>query len=123
MDQESIDQKYKDVVSSLQFRNVPLRKGNTRALKFQEFKIEAKKRWVQAKAGFLFGAMAGGVLGFILSLPTFIKHRQVSILVFGTLGFAGFFAAISSVGTLIRQEDKEMAKKHIIFANFVTCDF
>ena len=97
------DEKILELVRNVNFRNVQMRPLSSWALRWQEMKMKGRYTWMQAKSGFMFGAMAGGCAGFVLGLPAFIKHRQVSILVVSTVVSGGFFAAISSFGVLIHQ--------------------
>ena len=115
--------KYLQFAQKIQFRELPMRTNSIRSLKFQEFKIEAKKRLIQAKSGFKFGFIAGGTLGLILGIPMAIKYRQISVCFTSALASGCFFSAISGIGTLIRQEDMQSAKEHKIEKGFVGSQF
>ena len=117
------DQKYREFVRKIQFRELEMSSQSVNSIKFQEFKVEARKRLIQAKSGFYFGFVAGGTLGLILGLPTAIKHRQVSVLLMSGLASGLFFSAISGIGTIIRQEDVEAARAHRVYRGFVASDF
>ena len=115
--------KYLQFAQKIKFRELPMTTVSIRSLKFQEFKIETKKRFVQAKSGFKFGFIAGGTLGLILGIPMAIKYRQISVCFTSALASGCFFSCISGIGTLIRQEDLNSAKAHKIESGFVGSQF
>ena len=97
------DLKYREFVHKINFRELRIENQNVYKLKYQMFKIEAKKRWTQAKGGAKFGFIAGGLVGLVLGMPSAVKARQPSVCLMSGLASALFFATISGLGTIIRQ--------------------
>ena len=99
------------------------REETSRYRKFRQVKVMLKHDWAQFKANTYNGALSGAVLGLVLSLPLFIKHRQISIVVISVVMTGGFFGTISGVGSLMKHEDLELAKAKLDNREFVGCDF
>lgn len=51
--------------------------------------------------------MIGGVAGFLLSLPAYIKQRSKLIVVVSTVTTGGFFGLLMVIGTIVGKLDND----------------
>lgn len=115
---------YVDKINQLEFIELKRkREESSRWRKFRQSRVMFKHDWAQFKNNAYYGGLSGGVLGLVLSVPIFIKYRQISTVIASVILTGGFFAAIGGVGTFLRHEDLELAEGRLECSNFVVSDF
>lgn len=104
VDQERFDL-YSNKLQEIGFIELKRKREETAfARKMRMFKVNKKNSWMQFKYGAYYGFLSGGLLGFVMGLPMYLKYRQPSIIALSIVSSGCFFASIGGFGSLLHSE-------------------
>ena len=80
------------------------REESTFARKMRMSRVTWANSWMQFKYGAYYGFLSGGLLGFVMGVPAYIKYKQPSIILISIVSSGCFFASIGGFGSLLHSE-------------------